>query len=245
MRPGITVVIPTVPPRAELLRRALDSVAGASSWMAQLYGSSVPVDSIVVEDQCRNGAAKTRHQGLLAVETEWVAFLDDDDVMHPDHLTQLYGAALEHGADYLWSRFQIIKEDQVWSPCAHQMSTIFDAPCPLTHHRRRNDVYEHLRPRTEIVQGPVFLGEKAFSQWNDNDPCQTTITTLVRTELALAAGGFEQFEDDGSTVDGNRRGEDHEFTLKCRAAGGVFRHVPRVTWDWYHHSGNTSGMPTW
>lgn len=242
MRPGITVVIPTVPPRADLLRRALDSVAGASSWMAQLYGSSVPVDSIVVHDEVRNGAAKTRHQGLLAVETEWVAFLDDDDVMHPDHLTQLYGAALEHGADYLWSRFQIIKEDDRWVLCSGPVS----CPTPYKHKEFGGGYgWGHRVLATEIVQGPVFLGKKAFSQWNDDDPCQTTITTLVRTELALAAGGFEQFEDDGSTVDGNRRGEDHEFTLKCRAAGGVFRHVPRVTWDWYHHSGNTSGMPLW
>lgn len=242
MMPGITVVIPTIPPREALLRRALDSVAGATARMGQMYGSMVPVDSIVVHDQDRRGAALTRHKGLLAVDTERVAFLDDDDVMHPNHLTELMSAALLFNADYLWSRFQIIKEDHVWSPCPG------DGLCPNPfswHHRASGADYEHLRPRTEVIQGPVFLGEKAFSQWNDDDPCQTTITTLVRTELALAAGGFEQFTDNGSTVDGNRRGEDHEFTLRCRKAGGAFRHVPRVTWDWYHHSANTSGMPTW
>jgi glycosyltransferase involved in cell wall biosynthesis len=236
---GITVVIPTIPPREALLRRALDSVAGATARIEQDMG--VPVSSIVVQDLARNGAAKTRHQGLLAVETEHVAFLDDDDVMHPDHLVQLYGAALEFGADYVWSRFQIIKEDYIWSTCPDPVG----CPLPTEHHRGTVIAVQHLRPRTEVVQGPVFLGDKAFSQWDDNDPCQTTITTLVRTELARAAGGFEQFEDDGSTVDGNRRGEDHEFTLACRKAGGVFRHVPRVTWDWYHHSSNTSGMPVW
>lgn len=245
MRDGITVVIPTIPPREALLRRALDSVAGAIARMGQMYGSMVPVDSIVVQDIARNGAAKTRHQGLLAVETEWVAFLDDDDVMHPDHLTQLMSAALEFGASYLWSRFQIIKQDHQWVLCDGPMA----CNSPYQHttgppmHR-----HAHLAPRTQTIQGPVFLGEKAFSQWNDADPCQTTITTLVRTELALAAGGFAQFEDDGSTVDGNRRGEDHEFTLRCRElAPGEhdFRHVPRVTWDWYHHSANTSGMPVW
>lgn len=239
---GITVVIPTIPPRAELLRRATDSVAGAVARMGQMYGTMAPVDSIVVEDNGRAGAAKTRHQGLLAVGTEWVAFLDDDDVMHPDHLVRLFDAALTFGADYVWSRFQIIKQDHHWTSCPRTLSTLCEhesAP-----HRGWKPA-EHLIPRTQIVQGPVFLGEKAFSQWDDADPCQTTITTLVRTELALAAGGFAQFEDDGSTVDGNRRGEDHEFTLRCRKAGGVFRHVPRVTWDWYHHEANTSGMPVW
>lgn len=243
MRSGITVVIPTIPPRADLCRRAVHSVNDAIIELGAAF--DIPGSLVTVNDIGREGAAKTRHRGLLEVSTEWVAFLDDDDVMHPDHLVQLYGAALEHGADYLWSRFQIIKEDHAWAPCEHAMVSIFDPPCPLPHHRRTNDVYQHIEPRTRVVQGPVFLGEKAFSQWDDNDPCQTTITTLVRTELALAAGGFAQFEDDGSTVDGNRRGEDHEFTLACRAAGGAFRHVPRVTWDWYHHEANTSGMPVW
>lgn len=246
MRPGITVVIPTIPPREALLRRAVDSVNGAAARMAQAYGTMVPVELCVVVDGDRRGAAKTRHRGLLEVETEWVAFLDDDDVMHPDHLIQLFGAALLFNADYVWSRFQIIKEDQAWMPCDSKPNT----PCPkniATPHRLAVGTGErlHLEPRSITVQGPVFLGEKAFSQWDDNDPCQTTITTLVRTELARAAGGFEQFNDDGSTVDGNRRGEDHEFTLACRKAGGAFRHVPRVTWDWHHHSANTSGMPVW
>jgi glycosyltransferase involved in cell wall biosynthesis len=239
---GITVVIPTIPPREALLRRAMDSVDGATARMADAYGSMVPVRSIVVQDQARNGAAKTRHQGLLAVETEHVAFLDDDDVMHPDHLVQLYGAALDFQADYLWSRFQIIKEHDRWVLCSGPVS----CNAPYEHKEFGGGYgYGHHVLASEVVQGPVFLGDKAFSQWDDNDPCQTTITTLVRTELALAAGGFAQFEDDGSTVDGNRRGEDHEFTLRCRAAGGAFRHVPRVTWDWYHHSANTSGMPVW
>jgi len=243
MMSGITVVIPTIPPRETLLRRALDSVASATARMGQMYGSMVPVEQVIVHDQDRRGAALTRHKGLLAVDTEWVAFLDDDDVMHPNHLTELMSAALLFNADYLWSRFQIIKEDHVWQLCEDPYDR------PTTHHRNQFSGYDevptHLMPRSQTIQGPVFLGEKAFSQWNDDDPCQTTITTLVRTELALATGGFEQFTDDGSTVDGNRRGEDHEFTLRCRKAGGAFRHVPRVTWDWYHHSANTSGMPVW
>lgn len=240
MRNGITVVIPTIPPRQEFARRAIDSAQEAARELHRFYGNLVPVGLVTVLDSGRHGAAKTRHRGLTEVQTEWVAFLDDDDVMHPDHLVHLLGATYEHGADYVWSRFQIIKEDHMWVLC--------NGPgwCRSGYqHAQRPQGWGHLVPRVRTIQGPVFLGEKAFSQWNDDDPCQTTITTLVRTELARAAGGFEQFSDDGSTVDGNRRGEDHEFTLACRKAGGVFRHVPRVTWDWYHHSGNTSGMPTW
>lgn len=240
MRPGITVVIPSIPPRSKLLRRATDSAHGAAAELARFYGTAVPVEIVTVLDDRREGAAKTRHRGLLEVTTEHVAFLDDDDVMHPDHLHRLYGAALD-GADYAWSRFQIIKQENIWVDCPGAGEACYLLP----HGYDGDGRYQHTGVRQYVVQGPVFLGEKAFAQWDDTDPCQTTITTLVNTELALAAGGFAQFEDDGSTVDGNRRGEDHEFTLRCRAAGGVMRHVERVTWDWYHHASNTSGMPTW
>jgi glycosyltransferase involved in cell wall biosynthesis len=207
VRPGITVVIPSIPPRIAMLERALTSVHDAMVC-AKLEHLGVPIHYRVEYDQEREGAPAVRHRGLMAVDTEWVAFLDDDDVMHSDHLVELYRDAVEHQADYVWSRFQICFPDG------------------------------------RVFQGPQFLGEKAFSQWNDDDPCQTTITTLVRTELAQSAGGF-LFNDDGSEVDGNRRGEDHVFTLRCRTAGGVFRHVEKVTWDWWHHASNTSGLPIW
>lgn len=240
MIPGITVVTPTIPPRVKMLRRATASVDAASNLMNELYPET-PVELITVTDYSRRGAAYTRHIGLTDVTTEWVAFLDDDDEMHADHLTALYGSALEHNADYLWSRFQIIMPRGAWHECPPPRCSNINMPHRMVDSRK----VEHFITEMHAYQGPQFLGDKAFSQWDDNDPCQTTITTLVRTELARQAGGFLQFKDDGQTVDGNRRGEDHEFTMRCRAAGGVFRHVPRVTWDWHHHGSNTSGMPTW
>lgn len=216
MIPGITVVIPTIPPRLELFERAMTSVSKARGYFHQQCPEA-PRNFIrlsTASDHRRLGAARTRHRALLAVETKWTAFLDDDDEFLPDHLLKLYAAALEHRADYVWSRFRITY------------------------------------PNGACVTGPSFLGEKAFRQWDDDDPCQTTITTLVRTKLALAAGGFAQFDDTGAEVDGQRRGEDFEFTMRCRAAGAVFRHVPEVTWLWHHHGigapgvpGNTSGLP--
>ena len=219
LQPGITVVTPTIPPRAIIQAAQRESVLASMKYLADRRGEfpSLPgalLRYLAVPDLGHAGAAKTRHAGLMQVDTEWVAFFDDDDEMLPAHLYALFSAALAHQADYVWSRFQICY------------------------------------PGGERLDGPAFLGEKAFSQWNDEDPCQTTITTLVRTELAREAGGFAQFEEDGREVDGQRRGEDHEFTLRCRKAGGVFRHVPEVTWLWHHWGvgargvpGNTSGMP--
>lgn len=210
MVPGVTVVIPSIPPREALRERAAGSAWAALQRLDEsgCLPDRAATGVLVVQDGARKGAARTRHLGLTNVRTEWVAFLDDDDVMLPDHLLKLYTAATTgECADYLWSRFVIVHADGSLQP------------------------------------GPAFLGEKAFRQWDDEDPCQTTITTLVRTELAMEAGGFEQFDDTGELIDGQRRGEDFEFTMRCRKAGAAFLHVPAVTWHWGHHGANTSGLP--
>jgi hypothetical protein len=209
--PGITVVIPTIPPRAQKLQRAVESAYAAGRNFRREAGVEGPfqLDVCIVLDEDREGAARTRQRGLDQVGTEWVAFLDDDDEFLPCHLTEMWRAAQKTGADYLWSRFRI------------------------------------QFPNGQVHDGPQFLGEKAFSQWNDDDPCQTTVTTFVKTELACRAGGFVQVGTDGSQIDGQRRGEDYEFTLRCRMAGGQFWHVPIVTWVWWHHESNTSGLPIW
>lgn len=72
-------------------------------------------------------------------------------------------------------------------------------------------------------------------------PHQTTITTLVRTELAKQIGFHEPPPD--SVVGGHRGGEDWHFTVSCVDAGAHIVHVPRRSWAWVHHRGNTSGLP--
>jgi hypothetical protein len=72
-------------------------------------------------------------------------------------------------------------------------------------------------------------------------PHQTTITVLVRTEIAQQVG----FQDppDGALIDGQRYGEDFAFTVGCAAAGAKFLHVPQRSWLWFHHGANSSGRP--
>jgi hypothetical protein len=203
LSPGITVCVPTIPPRVALYERATKSIGEA----ARSLPSGVPTQMVVTVDVDKRGAAATRQACLELASTEWVAFLDDDDVMDPCHLRELYLAAREHGADYLWSRFRIGF------------------------------------PGGRTQPGPSPLGAGTFEQWNDDQPAQTTVTTLVRTELARDAGGFTPPPTDHE-IDGQRAGEDWLFTLACRDVGGVFRHVPKVTWTWNHHASNTSGLPS-
>lgn len=97
--PGqVTVVIPTIPPRRERLSVALESV-----W-SQLR----PADAVtVVTDRDHSGAAKTRNRGLETVRTEWVAFLDDDDELFPDHLCCLMEHAEDTKADLVYPWFEL------------------------------------------------------------------------------------------------------------------------------------------
>ena len=76
----VTVVIPTIPGRERLLNRAMTSV----------HNQRRPADALVVEaDPGRSGAAATRNRALERVETDWVAWLDDDDELLPNHLDVL------------------------------------------------------------------------------------------------------------------------------------------------------------
>jgi glycosyltransferase involved in cell wall biosynthesis len=77
--------------------------------------------------------------------------------------------------------------------------------------------------------------------FNPLKPHQTTITTLVRTDLAKKIGFHEPPPD--SVVGGHRGGEDWHFTVGCAEAGAKIVHVPRRTWAWVHHGANSSGIP--
>lgn len=72
-------------------------------------------------------------------------------------------------------------------------------------------------------------------------PHQTTMTVLVKTDLAQSVG----FPDPIGLVTPDRlyAGEDWAFTLGCVEAGAKIVHVPQETWFWNRHSGNSSGIP--
>lgn len=86
---------------------------------------------------------------------------------------------------------------------------------------------------------PVFPPGHFNDPWDPANPRHTTVTTLVRTELAREVG-FVTVPDDGEYA--HRRGEDWEFTLGCNRLGKIF-HVPQRTWYWEHHGKNSSGVP--
>jgi hypothetical protein len=97
------------------------------------------------------------------------------------------------------------------------------------------DAWEAMRPDVD----PLGLFGVPF---DPERPHQTTITILVRTELARAVGF--QPQPIGKLIPGTklRHGEDYEFTLGCVRLGAKIVHVPRRTWAWRHHGLNTGGV---
>lgn len=91
---------------------------------------------------------------------------------------------------------------------------------------------------------PVFPVTHYLNPFDPNDPIETTITVLVRTELAKQVG----YKPLDRGHDANT-GEDYNFVLGCRDAGAKISHLVRKSWYWRHHQlpngtpGNTSGMP--
>lgn len=96
-----TVVIPTVPSRQRMLEQAVASAA-AQTEPCKIV---VALDSQFTGRYRQGGAARTRNQGLERVDTEWVAFLDDDDALYPEHVAKCLALADETGADLVYPWF--------------------------------------------------------------------------------------------------------------------------------------------
>jgi glycosyltransferase involved in cell wall biosynthesis len=107
---GVTVVIPTRD-RPSLLADALASVEAQQRRAAHTIvvddGSAEPplpaAASVQVLRHPRAlGVAAARNGGLEQVETEWVAFLDDDDLWAPGKLDRQLAVAAAERADFVW-----------------------------------------------------------------------------------------------------------------------------------------------
>jgi glycosyltransferase involved in cell wall biosynthesis len=134
----ITVCVPTLPGRASMLRRALMSVE------AQTY----PAYKVeVATDEFGDGAAITRNRALFAARTKWVAFLDDDDVLYPEHLETLVRCQLETGADVVWPWFDVSGGGD---------------PFPMHYGRQWDPTQPHSFPITALVRRIVAVKAGGF-----------------------------------------------------------------------------------
>jgi len=89
----VTVVIPMIPRRREMLGRALESVTRQTR---------MPEAVIIEYDTTGQGAYATRNRALAGVTTRYVAWLDDDDTLEPNHLETCLKVLAQTGATLVY-----------------------------------------------------------------------------------------------------------------------------------------------
>lgn len=100
--PFISVIVPTLH-RREYLKRALSSLQHQSYRDFEavvINDGGTDIKDIIdhyrryfpityIRNSIRQGAAKARNNGILSAKGKYIAYLDDDDIVYPDHLHTL------------------------------------------------------------------------------------------------------------------------------------------------------------
>lgn len=118
--PTVASVTPTVPPRlgGPLIRRALNSIADQKR----------PANEEIIQvDWERAGPAATRNAAIDRVDSDWVAFLDDDDWWYPHHLRNCLYRARVTDADLVYPNYEWVEDGRVTPDPLRRMGKPFDA----------------------------------------------------------------------------------------------------------------------
>lgn len=204
MSSDITVVIPHIAGRADRLAQAVHSVS---------LQTVAPEAVIIQYDHSREGAATTRNKAIEKVNTTWTAFLDDDDILFPNHLEVCLNTALETGADLVYPYGSFPDRSD---PLAVSLNGAWVSPF-----------------------GVPFGPEQEWHMRHNGN--FIPVTHLCRTELVKKVGGFPQQNAFNAKVSGDC--EDYGLLLALLDAGAKFVHAPVVTWAYNFHGSNTGGRP--
>jgi hypothetical protein len=206
----VTVVIPSLPERTTWLERAVRSVNRQSA---------PPADISIHVDHDHAGAYVARNAALAKVATPWVAFLDDDDTFHPNHLQVLIDGANRSGADLI---------------------STYPAPDPPGLQDALVCCYKGVPVRgpVHVPWGPEQLDHLDARKGERCPHCGTRrgsyimMTNLVRTDLIDKIGGFPEPMSMGDDFAGCGA-EDYLFLLALLDAGAQFHHITgQRTWTY-------------
>lgn len=147
MRDGVTLIIPTIAPRKKLLLRAIESATKQRRPFSDMF---------IETDVDKRGAGPTRTRGMMQVQTKWTAFLDDDDVLYPQHLDVLIHHALDYDADLVYPWFDVVGGTD---PFPMHEGKVFDRDNPT------------MFPVTVLAKTEVLQASHGFplAQHNDGD----------------------------------------------------------------------------
>lgn len=199
----VTVCIPTIPGREEDLMRAQLSV---------MQQTRQPDKVIVYTDTERRGAAHARNALLEQVDTDVIAWLDDDDYLRENHIKACM-RAIEN---------------------TFAVDLVFPIPIFVGHRDPTAVTHHGVFPTSPW--GLRFTQEHAahIREVGSFIP----MTHLVRTETVRKVGGFPpgRFNEDG-----RYQGEDELYLIKMLEAGAQFHHLAEKTWYWKKNLKSTAG----
>ena len=123
MSDRVSIIVPTRNRRG-LLRQALHSASGqtwsntellvvdeaSNDGTVEMLRTEFPGARIVHNNPPR-GPGGARNVGIAAAEGDWILFLDDDDLLHPEHVESLISASRDVAANCVvsgqWRRFTV------------------------------------------------------------------------------------------------------------------------------------------
>ena len=186
MGPKISVIIPTYN-RAPLLRRAVQSALaqtrspdeiivvddGSTDDTASVMGAFINAKhphspEILYFVQQQKGPSAARNRGIAEARGEWIAFLDSDDVWHPEKLEQQFKAI-----DGFQGR---------WGVCYTDVRFVNDPSLEITSFGSLKKYYPD--PIGVVSNPPRFIA-------GPDRPIYVQ-SLLARTVLVKAAGGFDE-----------------------------------------------------
>jgi len=202
-RLSVAVCIPTIPGREVDLMRAELSV---------MQQDRQPDQFLIETDADRTGAAATRNRLIDRVDTDVIAWLDDDDWLRPNHLKACM-RVIENtfAVDLVFPRPKMMGGPD---PTAVTHQGVFPtSPWGL---RFSEEHAQHIRHVGSFIP----------------------MTHVVRTESVKKIGGFPP----GRTLkNGRYQGEDERYLINLLDAGAKFEHLDASTWYWNVNPFSTAG----